>query len=90
MCLVCGVSVNWALSNVYRQAANLGHYMKWGQEFEKECANPFPAKYRAALCAVGDLDMIGVKCVNNLKVFFPPSADIGSDDGGIQDPFPRV
>jgi len=29
------------------------------------------------------LDIIGVECVENLKIFFPASADIGSDDGGI-------
>jgi hypothetical protein len=64
--------------------------MKWDQEFEKECANLFPAKYRAAIRAVGHLDMIGVKCIKNLKIFFPPSADIGADDGGIQDRLPCV
>jgi len=88
MCLICGVSVNWALVNLYRQAANLSHYVKWDQEFEKECANPLPAKYFATLRAVGDLDMIGVKRVNNLKIFFPAPADIGGDDVGIQDPLP--
>jgi hypothetical protein len=64
--------------------------MKRDQESEKECTNPFPAKYRATLRAVGDLDMIGVKRVKNLKIFFPAPVDIGGDDGGIQDPFPRA
>ena len=85
MCLICGVSVNRAFSNLYRQAANLSHYMKRDKEFEKECANPLPAKYRATLRAVGDLDMIGVERVKNLKIFFPAAADIGGNDGGIQD-----
>jgi len=69
MCLIRGISVNRALSNLYRQASNLSHYMKRDQEFEKECPNPFPAKYRARLDAVADLDMIGVERVKNLKIF---------------------
>ena len=69
MCLIRGVSVNRALSNLYRQAANLSHYMKWDQEFEKDGANSLPSNYR--LRAVGDLDVIGVKGVKNRKIFFP-------------------
>jgi hypothetical protein len=34
--------------------------------------------------------MIGVERVKNLKIFFPAAADIGGDDGGIEDPLPRV
>jgi hypothetical protein len=82
--------VNGALSNLYRQAANLSHDVKRDQEFEKECANPFPAKYRATLRPVGDLDVIGIEGVKNLKIFFPAAADVGGDDGGIQDLLPRV
>jgi hypothetical protein len=62
--------------------------MKWDQEFEKESANSFLSNYR--LSAVGDLDVIGVKCVKNPKMFFPTPADIGGDDGGIQDLVPCV
>ena len=51
-------------------------------------ANPFPAKYRATLRAVADLDMIGVERVTNLKIFFSAAADIGGNDGGIQDLLP--
>jgi len=60
--------------------------MKRDKEFDKECPNPFPAKYRATLRAVADLDMIGVERVKNLKIFFPAAADIGGYDGGIQAP----
>jgi hypothetical protein len=90
MCLICDVSVNRALSNLYRQAANLSHYVKRDQEFEKECANPFPAQHRATLRAVADLDMIGVERVKNLKILFPAAADIGGNDGGVQDSLPSV
>ena len=90
MCLICGVSENRAFSNLYRQAANLSHYMKRDKEFEEECANPLPAKYRATLGAVADLDMIGVERVKNLKICFPAAADIGGNDGGIQDLLPCV
>ena len=90
MCLICGVSVNWAFSNLYRKAANLNHCMKGDKEFEKERANALPAKYRATLRAVADFDIIGVERVKNLKIFFPAAADIGGDDGGIQDPLPCV
>jgi hypothetical protein len=90
MCLICGVSVNRAFSNLYRQAANLGHYMNRDKEFEKECANPLPAKYRASLCAIADLDMLGVKRIKNLKIFFPAAADVGGNDSGIQDLLPCV
>ena len=90
MCLICGVSVYWALSNLYRQAADLGHYMNRDQEFEKECPHPLPAKYRATLSAVADLDLIGVKRVKNLKIFFPTAAGIGGKDGRIQDLLPCV
>jgi hypothetical protein len=64
--------------------------MKRDKEFEKECANPFPAKYRGTVRAVADLDMIGVERVKNLKIFFPAAADICGDEGGIQDPLPCV
>src|SRR5580692_7438247 len=90
MCLICGVSENRAFSNLYRQAANLSHYMNRDKEFEKECANPLPAKYRAALGAVADLDMIGVERVKNLKILLPAAADVGGNDGRIQDLLPRV
>jgi hypothetical protein len=90
MCLICDVSVNRALSNLYRQATNLSHYMNRGKEFEKEYANPLPAKYRATLGAVADLDMIGVERVKNLKILFPAAADVGGNDGGIQDSIPSV
>src|SRR5580698_9646937 len=91
MCLICGVSENWAFSNLYRQAANLSHYVNRDKKFEEEFANPLPAKYRAILRlrAVADLDMIGVERVKNLKICFPAAADVGGDDGGIQDLLPR-
>src|SRR5580692_8812064 len=84
MCFTCRVSVNRAFSNLNRQAANLSHYMKRDKEFVKECAHPLLANYRAAFCPVGELDMIGVEGVKNLKVLFPAVADVGGDDGGIQ------
>src|ERR1700736_509724 len=90
MCLICCVSVNLTFSNLYGQAANLSHYMNRDQEFVKECAHPLLAKYRATLRAVADLDMIGVEGVKNLKIFFPAAADVGGNDGGIQDLLPRV
>src|SRR5579863_1857225 len=89
MRLIRGVSVNWALSNLYRQATNFCHYMKRGKEVEQECANPFPAAEQACLCAGGHFDITGVEYVENLKILFPAPADIGSHDGGIQDPLPR-
>jgi hypothetical protein len=85
MCLICGVSVNLAFSNLYRQAANLSHYMNRDKEFEKECARRLLAKYRAAARPVGDLDMICVEGVKNLKILFPTAADVGGNDGRIQD-----
>src|SRR5580693_5732305 len=90
MCLICRVSVNRAFSNLNRQAANLSHYMNRDKEFEKECAHPLLAKYRATLRAVADLDMIGVEGVKNLKILFPAAADVGGDDGGIQNFLPCV
>jgi hypothetical protein len=85
MCLICGVSVNRGFSNLYRQAANLSHDMNRDKEFEKECANPLPAKYHATLRAVAGLDMIGIERVKNLKIFFPAAADIDGNDRRIQD-----
>src|ERR1700677_515631 len=90
MCLICGVSENRAFSNLYRQAANLSHYMNWDKKSQEDRSNPLPAKYRAILRAVADLDMIGVERVENLKICFPAPADVGGDDGGIQDLLPRV
>jgi hypothetical protein len=55
MCLICGVSMNWTLSNLYRQAANFSHYMKRGKDIEKERANSFLAAYRAGLPGSGHL-----------------------------------
>jgi hypothetical protein len=60
------------------------------KEFEKDRANPLSTKYRALLRAVADFDMIGVKRVKNLNIFFPAAADIGGNDGGIQDLLPCV
>jgi hypothetical protein len=57
--------------------------MKGDKEFEKECANPLPAKYRATLGAFADLDLIGVERVKNLKICFPAAADVGGNDCGI-------
>ena len=90
MCLIGGVSVNRALANLNRQTANLRHYVKRDKEFEKQRANPLSAKYGAILSAVADLDRVGVERVKNLKIFFRAAADIGGEDGGIQDSFPRV
>src|SRR5580698_1299790 len=85
MCLTCRVSVNRAFSNLDRQAANLSHHVNRNEEFVKECAHPLLAKYRAAFRPVGDLDIIGVEGIKNLKILFPAAADVGGDDGGIQD-----
>jgi hypothetical protein len=59
--------------------------MNRNEEFVKECAHLLLAKYRAAYRSVGDLDIIGVEGVKNLKIFFPAAADVCGDDGGIQD-----
>jgi hypothetical protein len=32
--------------------------------------------------------MIGVESIKNLKIFIPAAADVGCDDGGIQDTLP--
>src|SRR6202035_49138 len=85
MCLICGVSENRVFSNLHRQAANLSHYMNRDEEFVNESAHPLLAKYRAAFRPVGDLDIIGVEGINNPKILFPAAADVGGDDGGIQD-----
>ena len=85
MCLICDVSVNRAFSNLHRQAANLSHHVNRNEEFVKDCAHLRLAKYRAAFGSVGDLDIIGVEGVKNLKILFPADADVGGDDGGIQD-----
>ena len=90
MCLICGVSVIRPFSNLYRQAANLSHYMNRDQEFEKKCANPLPARYRATLRTDADLDTIGLERVKNLKICFPATTDIDGNDGGIQDLLPCV
>jgi hypothetical protein len=90
MCLICGVSVNLAFSNLYRQAANLSHYMNRDKELDKECARPLLARYHAASRSVGELDMIGVEGVKNLKILFPAAADVGGNDGEIQDLLPCV
>jgi hypothetical protein len=90
MCLICGVSENPAFSNLYRQTANLSHYVNRDKEFEEECANLLPAKYRATLGAVADLDMISVERVKNLKICFPTAAYVRGNDGGIQDLLPCV
>jgi hypothetical protein len=55
------------------------------EEFVKDCAHLRLAKYRAAFGSVGDLDIIGVEGVKNLKILFPAAADVDGDDGGIQD-----
>src|ERR1700722_84468 len=90
MCLICGVSVNLAFSNLYRQAANLSHYMNRDKELDKECARPLLSTYGVASRPVGDLDMIGVEDVKNLTKLFPAAADVGGKDGGIQDLLPSV
>jgi hypothetical protein len=64
--------------------------VKRDKEIVKDRANPLLAEYLAGLLAVRRLDIIGVERVKNLEIFFPAAADIGCDDGGIQDPFPCV
>ena len=59
--------------------------MNRDEEVAEKCAHPLFAKYRAAFRPVGDLDIIGVEGVKNLKILFPATADVGGDDGGIQD-----
>ena len=90
MRLIGCVSMNWSLSNVYGKATNFNHHMKRGKEVEQERPNALFAAYRAGLRVGGDLDIIRVECVENLKIFFPSPTDIGRDDGRIQDPLPRV
>src|SRR5579871_5027481 len=85
MCLTCRVSVNRAFSNLYRQAADLSHHVNRNEKFVKDCAHLRLAKYPAAFGSVGDLDIIGVEGVKNLKILFPAAANVGGDDGGIQD-----
>jgi hypothetical protein len=59
--------------------------MTWSgaRKLKKERANSLLAAYSAGLRVGGHLDIIGVECVENLKIFFPATADIGSDDGRI-------
>jgi hypothetical protein len=86
---MCAVSVNWAFSNLNRQSANLGHYVKRDKEVEKKRANPFLTLRGLGLRVGSHFDIIAVERVKNFKIFFPASADIGGDDGGVQDPLPR-
>jgi len=61
MRLICGVSVNRALSNVYSKATNFNHHMKRDKEVERERSNALFATYRACLRVGGHLDIIGVE-----------------------------
>ena len=90
MRLIGCVSMNWTLSNVNSKATNFNHHMKRDKEVERERSNALFATFRACLRVGGHLDIIGVECVENLKILFPAPADIGGDAGGIQDPLPRV
>jgi hypothetical protein len=57
--------------------------MKGKQEIEEKCTYPRPSADKLLPGFAAYLDIIGVECVDKLKIFFPASADIGSDDGGI-------
>ena len=71
MRLMGRVSVNWTLSNIYSKAPNLNHHMKWAKEVEQERPKALSATYRACRGVSGHLDIIGVECVENLKILFP-------------------
>jgi hypothetical protein len=57
--------------------------MKGKQEIEEKCTYPRLSTDKLLPGFAAYLDIIGVECVDKLKIFFPASADIGSDDGGI-------
>jgi len=79
MCLACSISRNRGFSNRYRKTTNFGHYVKRDKEVEEKRAYFRFSTDRLGFAA--DFDIIGVKCVEDLKILFEAFGDFCPDDG---------
>ncbi len=83
MCLACNISRNRGFTKRYRKTTNFGHYVKRDKEVEEKRAYFRFSAYRCPLGFAADFDIIGVKCVEDLKILFEAFGDFGPDDGCV-------
>ena len=81
MCLACNIFRNRGFSNRYRKTTNFGHYVTQDKEVEEKRAYFRFSTDR--LCFAADFDIIGVKCVEDLKLLFEAFGDFCPDDGCV-------
>jgi hypothetical protein len=77
------ISRNRGLSNGYRHPTAFGHYGKGDQEVQEQWAQSFLPTNRLFPSIAGYFDIIGVKFVEDLKIFFETSGDLGLNGGRI-------
>src|SRR5258707_5642141 len=81
---ILNISSKRIVPNGYRQAPDLGHYVKRDQEVEKKGAHSrFPSNRLFARSAAR-LDILGIKRVEDCKILFEACADVRPDDGRVQ------
>jgi hypothetical protein len=83
VCLACSIARNRGFSNRYRKTTNFGHYVKRDKEVEEKRAYFRFSTYRCPLGFAADFDIIGVKCVEDLKILFEALGDFGPDDSCV-------
>src|SRR5258708_28015492 len=83
MRLARGISGNRGFSNGNRQTTDFGHDVQREQEAEDKGLHSDLSTNRSFPGFVTYLDVIGVKLVEDLKVFFEASANLGTDDGRV-------
>src|SRR5882724_4974360 len=83
MRLARGISGHRGFSNGNRQTTDFGHYVKREQEVEDKGPHSGLSSNRSFPGFVTYLDVIGVKLVEDLKIFFEASADVSPNDGRV-------
>jgi hypothetical protein len=83
MGLVHDISRNRRFSNGYRYTADLGHDMKGSQVAKENCAHTLLSTNQFFRGFAASLDIVGIKRVEDLKILFVTSSDVGMDDGCI-------
>jgi hypothetical protein len=79
------ISGNRIVPNGYRQAPDLGHYVKRDEEVEKKGAHARFPPNRLFACFAACLDILVIKRVEDFKILFEACADVCPDDGRVQD-----
>src|SRR5882672_2259956 len=83
MGLVDSISRNRRFWNGDRHTTDFGHCMKGSQEAQKKRTHPLLSN-RFFHGFAASLNIVGIKLVEDLKIFLVVSGDLGMDDGCVQ------